>query len=127
MYIRISKYTYGGGERMKKLLNTLKSLSDETRLRILNLLYEKELCVCDIMETLQVTQTKVSRHLSYLKNAGLVTDRKNAQWVYYSVIREEENRFLDSLVFDNLRKLEQFRSDLNSLQEWLKKKNISCN
>jgi len=112
---------------MKKLLNTLKSLSDETRLRILNLLYEKELCVCDIMETLQVTQTKVSRHLSYLKNAGLVTDRKNAQWVYYSVIREEENRFLDSLVFDNLRKLEQFRSDLNSLQEWLKKKNISCN
>lgn len=111
---------------MKGILNTLKSLSDETRLRILNILYEKELCVCDIIETLQVTQTKASRHLSYLKNAGLVTDRKNAQWVYYSVIRKEENKFLDSLVFDNLRKIELFKEDLNNLQVWLKKKNISC-
>ncbi|HEX9059871.1 MAG TPA: metalloregulator ArsR/SmtB family transcription factor [Clostridia bacterium] len=112
---------------MRKLTDTLKALSDETRLRIVNLLYEKELCVCDITETLEITQTKASRHLSYLKNAELVTDRKNAQWVYYSIIRKEENRFLDSLVFDNLRKSEQFNLDLNNLKEWLKRKNISCN
>lgn len=111
---------------MRKLLNTLKSLSDETRLRILNLLYEKELCVCDITETLQITQTKASRHLSYLKNAGLVTDRKNAQWVYYSVIHKNENKFLDNLVFDNLRNLKQFNEDLENLQKWFEKKNISC-
>lgn len=115
------------GEQMKKLLNTLKSLSDETRLRILNLLYEKELCVCDIMETLKITQTKASRHLSYLKNAGLVADRKHAQWVYYSVIHDSENNFLESLVFNNLRNLEQFKNDLKSLEEWLERKNITCN
>ncbi|MCR4434818.1 MAG: metalloregulator ArsR/SmtB family transcription factor [Clostridiales bacterium] len=111
---------------MKKLLNTLKALSDETRLRIINLLYEKELCVCDIIETLQITQTKASRHLSYLKNAGLVTDRKHAQWVYYSMVHDNDNKFLDGLVWDNLRNLEQFKSDLESLKEWLQRKNIGC-
>ncbi|WP_088188010.1 MULTISPECIES: metalloregulator ArsR/SmtB family transcription factor [unclassified Desulfosporosinus] len=111
---------------MQKLLNTLKSLSDETRLRIINLLYEKELCVCDLMETLQVTQTKVSRHLSYLKNAGLVSDRKHAQWVYYSIIQDDENKFLDTLVFNNLRSKELFNNDLESLYEWLQRKNIAC-
>jgi ArsR family transcriptional regulator, arsenate/arsenite/antimonite-responsive transcriptional repressor len=54
---------------MENLLDVLKALSDETRLRILNLLYERELCVCDVMETLQITQAKASRHLIYMKNA----------------------------------------------------------
>lgn len=115
-----------GDMRMKKLLNTLKALSDETRLRIVNLLYEKELCVCDIVEALQITQTKASRHLSYLKNAGLVTDRKHAQWVHYSMVQDNKNRFLNSLVFDDLRNLEQFRNDLKNLEAWLKRKGISC-
>lgn len=112
---------------MKDLLNALKALSDETRLRIVNLLYEKELCVCDIVETLQITQTKASRHLTYLKNAGMVSDRKHAQWVYYSIIRNEEMRFVDNLVFDSLRKLEEFSNDLKNLNEWLSKKKESCN
>lgn len=79
---------------MKDLLNAIKALSYETRLRIVNLLYEKELCVCDIMEALKITQTKSSRHLNYLyfKNAGMVSDRKHAQWVYYSIIRNEESK-----------------------------------
>ncbi|MHB8125239.1 MAG: ArsR/SmtB family transcription factor [Desulfitobacteriaceae bacterium] len=111
---------------MKKLLNTIKALSDETRLRIINLLYEKELCVCDIMETLLVTQTKASRHLSYLKNAGLVSDRKHAQWVYYSIVHDDENKFLDSLVFDNLRNLEQLKSDMECLEDWFKRKKLTC-
>jgi ArsR family transcriptional regulator, arsenate/arsenite/antimonite-responsive transcriptional repressor len=112
-------------QEMKTLLNALKALSDETRLRIINLLYEKELCVCDVMETLQITQAKASRHLIYMKNAGLVTDRKHAQWVYYSISRDEGMKFIDSLVFDNLRKLKQFSNDLNNLKEWLKKKGAS--
>lgn len=112
---------------MGDLLNAIKALSDETRLRIVNLLYEKELCVCDIMETLKITQTKASRHLNYLKNTRMVSDRKHAQWVYYSVIRNEEMKFIDSLVFDNLRRLEMFNDDIESLNEWLTRKNISCN
>ena len=112
---------------MKNLLNSLKALSYETRLRIVNLLYEKELCVCDIMEALKITQTKASRHLNYLKNAGLVSDRKHAQWVYYSIMHIGEMKFIDSLVFDNLRTLGVFKDDLESLNQWLLRKNASCN
>lgn len=112
---------------MKALLNALKALSDETRLRIINLLFERELCVCDIMETLQITQAKASRHLIYLKNAGLVADRKHAQWVYYSISLDDRMKFIDSLVYDNLRSLEQFKSDLVDLKGWLDKKTLSCN
>lgn len=110
---------------MKKTLNILKGLSDETRLRIINLLYEGELCVCDVMETLKISQTKASRHLSYMKNAGLVSDRKSAQWVYYSLIKSEGSEFLDSLVYDTLRKKEEFKLDLINLNEHLKSK--ACN
>jgi len=111
---------------MEKLLDALKALSDETRLRILNLLYEKELCVCDIMETLQITQAKASRHLIYLKNAGLVKDRKHAQWVYYSLVIDERIKFIDSLVYDNLRNLELYQNDLQNLKDWLKRKTLNC-
>lgn len=62
---------------MEKLVDMLNALSDETRLRILNLLYERELCVCDIMGTLQITQAKASRHLIYMKNAGLYEEIGN--------------------------------------------------
>lgn len=55
---------------MEKLIDMVKALSDETRLRIVNLLYERELCVCDIMGTLQITQAKASRHLIYMKRSG---------------------------------------------------------
>ena len=111
---------------MNNLLNALKALSDETRLRIINLLYERELCVCDIMETLQITQAKASRHLIYMKNAGLVSDRKQAQWVYYSISKEVGMGFIDNLVMDNLRSLEVFTTDLNNLQAWLKRKSTKC-
>lgn len=111
---------------MEKLLDALKALSDETRLRILNLLYEKELCVCDIMETLQISQAKASRHLIYLKNSGLVKDRKHAQWVYYSRFKDDRMMFLDNLVYDSLRNLELYGKDLENLKEWLKRKNIQC-
>lgn len=102
---------------MDKLVDILKSLSDETRLRILNLLYEKELCVCDIMAILQISQAKASRHLIYLKNAGLANDRRQAQWTYYSLNRTEQIRFLDSLVYDNLRNLDIYKKDLDSLSQ----------
>lgn len=111
---------------MENLLNILKSLSDETRLRIVNLLYEKELCVCDIMEVLGISQTKTSRHLSYLKNAGIVSDRKQAQWVYYSLTSEGKMEFIKSLVFEQLRQLPQPATDLTKLQTWLKQKTLQC-
>jgi len=111
---------------MEKLIEVLKALSDETRLRILNLLYERELCVCNIMDTLQISQAKASRHLIYLKNAGLVKDRKYAQWVYYSMSKGEEMKFIDSLVYDNLRKLEMYKKDLENINQRLNQKNNQC-
>ena len=111
---------------MEKLIDVLKALSDETRLRILNLLNEKELCVCDIMETLQISQAKASRHLIYLKNAGLVKDRKYAQWAYYSMSKDERMKFIDSLIYDNLRNIELYKTDMEKLNDWLRQKNIKC-
>jgi len=71
---------------MKTTAHIFKALADETRLRILCLLLEKELCVCDIKDVLQLPQSTVSRHLAYLKNAGLVDDRRCGVWMYYSLV-----------------------------------------
>jgi len=111
---------------MDRVVDALKALSDETRLRIINLLYVKELCVCDVMETLQISQAKASRHLIYLKNAGLVKDRRAAQWVYYSLIRDVRLQFIDNLVCDTLRAIEPYQKDLGNLDVWLKQKHMHC-
>jgi ArsR family transcriptional regulator len=69
---------------MKAEVRLFKSLADETRLKILWLLKgQEELCVCDIMRVLDITQSKASRHLRYLFNVGLVTDRRAGLWMYY--------------------------------------------
>ncbi|MDI3327861.1 MAG: metalloregulator ArsR/SmtB family transcription factor, partial [Alicyclobacillaceae bacterium] len=60
-----------------------KALADKTRLHILALLRGGEMCVCELVEVLQMTQPAVSQHLRRLKQAGLVKERKTAQWVFY--------------------------------------------
>lgn len=62
-----------------------RALSDATRLRILHLLTRGELCVCDLMDILRVPQAKTSRHLAYLRKAGLVNVREEGLWSYYSL------------------------------------------
>ena len=63
-----------------------KALSEEPRVRILNLLnYHGEMCISDIEQILDYTQTKTSRHMSYLKNAGIVGFRKSDQWIFYYI------------------------------------------
>jgi ArsR family transcriptional regulator len=62
-----------------------RAFSDRTRLRILNLLRGGETCVCDLQGVLRVPQPKVSRHLAYLRRAGLVTVRKQGLWSYYTL------------------------------------------
>jgi len=101
---------------MESTLNILKALADESRLRMLNLLYEGELCVCDIERVLKISQTNVSRHLSCLKNAGLISAHKQAQWVHYSLNRSAATEYIDTLIYDVLRKDKVYRSDLVSLK-----------
>lgn len=68
---------------MQDILNIFKALSDETRLRVIKLLEQGELCVCDIVAALDMIQPKVSFHLAALKDAGLIKDRKQGKWVHY--------------------------------------------
>jgi ArsR family transcriptional regulator len=70
---------------MNELVTIFKALSDETRLRIIKLLEHGELCVCDITAALDMVQPKVSFHLSALKEAGLIKDRKQGKWIHYSL------------------------------------------
>jgi len=61
------------------------ALSDRTRLRLLNLMGEDEVCVCFFVEILQENQSKISRHLAYLRKAGLVASRKDGKWAHYRI------------------------------------------
>jgi len=74
---------------MAKPLDTLadvfKALSDPTRLRILGLLLTGEVCVCDLHESLKISQPKASRHLAYLRRVGLVETRRDGLWIYYRI------------------------------------------
>ena len=71
-------------------VQVFKALGDETRLRILNLLCRRELCVCQIVEVLGIGQSKASRHLATLRHAGLVDDRREGLWMYYSLTQPSE-------------------------------------
>ncbi len=68
---------------MDTLVSFFKAMSDETRLRLLVLLYSQDLCVCELTDTLQLSQPKVSKHLSKLRDLGFVDTRKDSRFVYY--------------------------------------------
>jgi len=63
----------------------MKAASDPTRVRILKILESGEICVCQIIAVIQLSQPTISNHLSLLKSAGLITDRKDKKWVFYSL------------------------------------------
>lgn len=88
-----------------------KSFSDDSRTRIIHLLYRKEeLCITDLETILDFTQTKTSRHITYLKNAGMVSSRKHDQWVFYSI--KEEGYNMVSQIFTFLERDPQLQKDL---------------
>jgi len=70
---------------VQKRSKFFKALADETRLRILRLLEVREMCVCEVMVALGLTQPTASHHLGLLEDAGLVKDRKEGKWVFYSI------------------------------------------
>ena len=69
--------------RMRDLALFHAALSDETRLRLLSLMQRREICVCYLQEVLQTNQPKISRHLAYLRKAGLVEARRDGKWAHY--------------------------------------------
>lgn len=112
----------GGNGRLKELEHHFKALADVTRLRILNLLLHGELCVCDIQHVLDATQPNVSRHLAYLRNAGLVRDRRDGYRIFYrladrkDITKQRIYRFLREMCAGG----EQFEADKSQLQAVIK-------
>jgi len=84
-------------ETMKQQSKFFKALADETRLRILKLLELRELCVCEVMVALDLTQPTASYHLGILEGVGLVEERKDGKWVFYRIVDRE--------LIENLHKL----------------------
>jgi ArsR family transcriptional regulator len=107
---------------MKDMLNIFKALSDETRLRIIKLLEEGELCVCDITAALDMVQPKVSFHLSALKEAGLIKDRKQGKWIHYSL--NEKDLFKRMLILSACERMQDttISGDRKRLDAFLGKK-----
>jgi ArsR family transcriptional regulator len=76
-------------ERSGELL--FKALADRTRLRLINLMGEHEICVCFLVEVLKMSQPKISRHLAYLRRAGVVATRRDGKWMHYRIIEPEDS------------------------------------
>jgi ArsR family transcriptional regulator len=88
---------YGGIIKVQPLVKALKALGDETRLRMINLLLVRECCVCEVMHALEISQTRASRNLAMLYEAGFLKQRKAGLWSYYS-LDERMPEFLVPLV-----------------------------
>lgn len=95
------------------MVKTFKALSDETRLRILSLVWDSELCVCEIEKSLGLTQSNASRHLTLLKNAGILSSSKRAQWAYYRLSDKfkSENSLLWEYLQQKLKDMPTYESD----------------
>lgn len=82
---------------MQDFIKVTKALSDETRLRILNVLLVRGCCVCEVMQALDISQSRASRNLGILQDAGFLKERRDGLWIVYSVDWETANRYAASL------------------------------
>ena len=83
---------------MREIVKTFKALSDDTRLRILNLLMERECCVCEVMQVLDISQSKASRHLSALYDAGFLQLRRKGLWSEYYIDKSSMKKYCIDLI-----------------------------
>lgn len=109
------------------MTDIFKALSDETRLRILSLVLSGEMCVCEIEECLGLTQSNTSRHLTALKNAGILSSSKQAQWSYYRLNENfcKDNKELIDYLAAKLKTLPSYESDIKQMRK-CKQENL-CN
>ncbi len=83
-----------------------RALGDATRLRLLNLIAEREICVCYFVEVLRISQPKISRHLAYLRRAGIIEARREGKWMHYRLAMPED-RAAASILRETLKHLKQ--------------------
>ena len=111
---------------MQNLLNIFKALSEKIRLRIIKLLEGGELCVCDIVAALDMSQPKVSFHLNTLKEVGIIKDRKQGRWTHYSLDESDLfKRFLLLSISDRISE-EMVAEDRKRLADFLQHKPVKA-
>ena len=96
---------------MDKIIEFFKVLSDETRFRIIMILQEKELCVCEMCEILQISQPNMSRNLSKLKDLGMVKDKRQGQMIFYYLNIETD------IIANILNQLYLYKLNYNTIEE----------
>lgn len=109
------------------LIQILKALGDDTRIRIMNILSNGALCVCEIEAVLGITQSNASRHLNKLMNAKLVTYYKEAKFVYYKIDEQtiNEHPFIKEIIDNELLRIENLKKDYETLK-CFKNDGMSC-
>ena len=95
-----------------------RALADRTRLRLLNLIADKEICVCYFVEILRISQPKISRHLAYLRRAGIVAARRQGRWMHYRLVapRDAVASAILKETLAHLRQLPDMQGDLAKLE-----------
>ncbi len=112
---------------MRKLVKVFKALSDSNRIRILKMLEEKPMCVCDIKDVLGLANSTVSKHLSLLRDAEFISDEKDGKWVYYSLNKMNYEKYINQI----LPLIKEWLNDDGTVQsdktKAINSKNNSCN
>jgi ArsR family transcriptional regulator len=95
-----------------------RALADRTRLRLLNLIADKEICVCYFVEILRISQPKISRHLAYLRRAGIVAARRQGRWMHYRLLvpRDAGASAILNETLAHLRHIPEMQKDLANLE-----------
>lgn len=108
---------------MRDTVKIMKALSEEIRLRIINILYISDLYVCEIVNVLELPQSTVSRHLIILKNANIIEYNKEGSWIKYSVIKNKSfDNIMKCLIEKELVNNKICKSDIIKLKEIINKK-----
>lgn len=102
-----------------------KALGDETRLKMIGLLKHGELCVCDLMEVLELPQSTASRHLAYLKNSGWVVGTRRGKWMYYKIHPDLPRSPVHGSIIDYVSRLDGLQAEKQKLHTYLKEKDTS--
>lgn len=112
---------------MEKLTNYFKLLSDETRLRIMVLLFHNEFCVCQITGITGLSQPNVSKHLARLRNMGLIKDKRKEQYTFYSLSIKDElfEDILESII-SNIKDYSILKSDIKKSKNAGKYIELAC-
>ena len=102
---------------MRQITELFKVMSDETRLRIINVIYQQDLCVCELVEILQESQPKISKHIAKLRQIDLVTTERNEQYIYYKFNHGDESyEKIVKNMLQEIKDIDVYKNDIERLQ-----------